>query len=55
MDKKTLILSILTLISIFGVLLFQINVQGNPLISGFGFALSSIVILFGCLVAFIEF
>ncbi|NPV50418.1 MAG: hypothetical protein HPY60_04375 [Candidatus Methanofastidiosum sp.] len=55
MDKKTMILSILAVIGIVGIVMFQSNVLGNPLISGLGFALSSIVVLIGCLVAFIRF
>jgi len=55
MDKKTLILSILALVGIFGVLLFQINIQGNTFLTGLGFVLGFICIIIACGIALIEF
>ena len=40
-----MILSILAIVGIISLMLFQINVQRNPLIAGLGFTLSIICII----------
>lgn len=45
MDNKILILGILTLVSIIGLTIFQMNLEGDPFLVGLGFVISSIGIL----------
>lgn len=45
LDNKILILGILTLVSIIGLITFQMNVEGDPFLVGLGFVISSIGIL----------
>jgi len=45
MDNKMLILSILTILCAIGILIFQINVGGNPFLIGLGFGIGSICLL----------
>ncbi|NMC59762.1 MAG: hypothetical protein GYA51_10330 [Candidatus Methanofastidiosa archaeon] len=51
MDKKLLILSALTLVSIVGIVLYQINIQGNPFLLGLGFLLSALCIIVAMFIA----
>jgi len=45
MDKKMLILSILAVIGIFGIVLFQTSILGNAFLAGFGYVLGTLSII----------
>lgn len=45
MDKIMLILGILAAVSIIGVIIFQINVQGSPFLAGLGYVISTLCII----------
>ena len=51
MDNKMLTLGILTLVSILGIIIFQMNVHGDPFLVGLGFTISSIGVLIAVLLA----
>lgn len=47
MEKNILILSIITLVGIFGLILFQINMSGNAFLAQLGFILTALSVIVG--------
>jgi len=54
MEKKLMILVILTVIGIAGIVLFQTNVVRSAFLAGFGYVLSVLSILVAVIVAMIN-
>ena len=53
MDKKLLVLSILAVLGIFGIVLFQTSVLGNAFLAGFGYILGTLSIIIAIAIAMI--
>lgn len=53
MDKIMLILGILTAVSIIGVIIFQINVQGSPVLAGLGYVMGTLCVIIVIAIAMI--
>jgi len=53
MDKKSMILSILAVVSIVGIVLFQTSILGNAFLAGFGYVLGVLSVIIAIAIAMI--
>lgn len=53
MEKKLLILSILAVLGLVGVILFQTSILNNAFLAGFGYILGVLSIIIGVIIALI--